>query len=105
MTSSLWYDPTMSSRRPGFGDVETQLRPARPGYEATALRRRLEIRWTDADGAHAATIDGKKTVGSAPAADIVVADPAVSRIHAEFEVRDDGVWLRDLGSRNGTFIE
>jgi two-component system, NtrC family, response regulator GlrR len=35
----------------------------------------------------------------------VVSDPAVSRIHAELDPRPDGLWLRDLGSRNGTFIE
>lgn len=32
-------------------------------------------------------------------------DRLVSRLHAQFELRDDGVWVRDLGSRNGTFIE
>jgi transcriptional regulator with GAF, ATPase, and Fis domain len=44
-------------------------------------------------------------VGSAAGSGILVEDPAVSRIHAELELRDDGVWVRDLGSRNGTFIE
>jgi two-component system, NtrC family, response regulator GlrR len=36
---------------------------------------------------------------------VVVAEPTVSRVHAEFDVRDDGLWVRDLGSRNGTFVE
>lgn len=32
-------------------------------------------------------------------------DRLVSRVHAQLELRDDGAWVRDLGSRNGTFIE
>ena len=28
----------------------------------------------------------------------------VSRRHAELLVHGDGVWIRDLGSRNGTFV-
>jgi DNA-binding NtrC family response regulator len=44
-------------------------------------------------------------MGSAQGVDVVIADPAVSRLHLELEARDDGVWARDLGSRNGTFIE
>ena len=47
---------------------------------------------------------GRVIVGSASAADLVIADTMVSRIHAELEPRPDGVWVRDLGSRNGTFI-
>lgn len=31
-------------------------------------------------------------------------DRAVSRLHAEISPRDDGLWVRDLGSRNGTFV-
>jgi transcriptional regulator with GAF, ATPase, and Fis domain len=44
-------------------------------------------------------------VGSATRADIVVADVTVSRLHAELEPRGDGLWVRDLESRNGTFVD
>jgi transcriptional regulator with GAF, ATPase, and Fis domain len=44
-------------------------------------------------------------IGSASDSGIVVSDAAVSRIHAELDAREDGLWLRDLGSRNGTFID
>jgi len=43
-------------------------------------------------------------VGSAPGCDLVLADRSVSRIHAELVPRSDGLWVRDLGSRNGTFV-
>ena len=32
-------------------------------------------------------------------------DPEVSREHAALECRDERVFLRDLGSRNGTFVD
>jgi DNA-binding NtrC family response regulator len=35
---------------------------------------------------------------------MVLMDRAVSRLHAEIAPRDDGLWVRDLGSRNGTFV-
>ena len=34
----------------------------------------------------------------------VLADPNVSGHHAVIERSDDGVWVRDLGSTNGTFV-
>jgi len=43
-------------------------------------------------------------VGSAAKADLVIDDGTVSRLHAELDPRHDGVWVRDLGSLNGTFV-
>ncbi len=37
-------------------------------------------------------------------ADVVVPRPGLSRRHARFELLDDGVWLEDLGSTNGTRV-
>jgi transcriptional regulator with AAA-type ATPase domain len=42
-------------------------------------------------------------VGARRGADIVVADETVSRAHVEFSLTREGVAVRDLGSRNGTF--
>jgi pSer/pThr/pTyr-binding forkhead associated (FHA) protein len=51
-------------------------------------------------------LEGERaTVGRADTNDLVIADERVSRLHAEFE-RVAGEWLvRDLGSRNGTFVD
>jgi DNA-binding NtrC family response regulator len=43
-------------------------------------------------------------VGSDPTCGLVIDDPHVSRRHAEISRGERGVVLRDLGSRNGTFI-
>ena len=44
------------------------------------------------------------TIGRDPGNDLVLDSPIVSRRHAELELRDDAVWLRDLGSANGTAV-
>ncbi len=69
------------------------------------LRQRPEVHFSDAAGTHSVFLTRRASVGSAPGMDIVVADRTVSRIHAELDPRTDGVWVRDLGSRNGTFVE
>ncbi len=45
------------------------------------------------------------TVGSAPGADVTLPAKGVSRLHARIEPGADGVWLVDLGSTNGTFVD
>jgi adenylate cyclase len=44
------------------------------------------------------------SVGRGVACDLPVQDPTVSRQHAELEVVEGGVRIRDLGSTNGTFV-
>jgi DNA-binding NtrC family response regulator len=43
-------------------------------------------------------------VGSSSAADVLVSDPTVSGRHCALSIRDGGVVIEDLGSRNGTFV-
>lgn len=44
-------------------------------------------------------------VGRAPGCELVLADDAVSSRHAELWADGDGVWVRDLGSRNGVIVD
>ncbi len=44
------------------------------------------------------------TFGRSPEADISIPDPKVSRIHAEIKPWDGDYVLKDLRSRNGTFV-
>jgi two-component system, NtrC family, response regulator GlrR len=50
------------------------------------------------------TVERRFVVGSALHCDLIIADPTVSRVHAEIEPRDDGLFVHDLNSRNGTFV-
>lgn len=48
--------------------------------------------------------DESYIAGRSPEADIVLADDTVSRKHVRFYKARDLVWVRDLGSRNGTVV-
>jgi phosphoserine phosphatase RsbU/P len=48
--------------------------------------------------------DGTHRIGRVPPNDVLVADKTVSREHAEIVVDGDSARVRDLGSRNGTWI-
>ncbi len=72
--------------------------------EPPVMRERPCIAWQDASGPHTRVVDQLLVVGSALQADVVIEEPTVSRLHAELEPRADGLWVRDLGSRNGTFV-
>lgn len=43
-------------------------------------------------------------LGQNPECDIVVSDPKVSRQHCEIRLTEQGVFVQDLNSRNGTYI-
>lgn len=50
-------------------------------------------------------LDGSSTIaGRSSEADLVLADDAVSRKHVRFFAKRGRIWLRDLGSRNGTQV-
>ena len=48
---------------------------------------------------------GSTRVGRAVEATVRIADPDVSRVHAELSVATDGVWVADLGSTNGSTVD
>src|SRR5215831_16643061 len=46
---------------------------------------------------------GTCRIGAAPGLEVIVDEPTVSRAHAELTLVPEGVNVRDLGSRNGTY--
>jgi two-component system, NtrC family, response regulator GlrR len=83
---------------------ETHGLPESVRYAPRAVRSSARLSWRDAAGEHTVTLKERISVGSADRAGIVVVDRTVSRLHAELEPRSEGVWVRDLGSKNGTSI-
>jgi two-component system response regulator GlrR len=88
----------------GF-DEATLLGNTAVRYEEVLLRQQAHLTWTDAGGPRNAVVANRMVVGSADGVDLVVKEPTVSRLHAELDPRPSGLWVRDLGSRNGSFIE
>jgi pSer/pThr/pTyr-binding forkhead associated (FHA) protein len=65
----------------------------------------MRFRVTDAAGAREVLIRGDSAVlGRQPDCDIPLDDPGVSREHAELSCEGTAWWVKDLGSRNGTFV-
>jgi transcriptional regulator with GAF, ATPase, and Fis domain len=77
----------------------------RPALSTFAVRQKPIATWTDGSGAHREVITSRMLLGSSPHVQLRVHDVAVSRLHAELELRDGHVWLRDLGSTNGTWVD
>ena len=88
-----------------FSDPPPEETRLSPMVLADTYRSQPRVSWTDAAGAHDQIIDGRVLVGSSPDSGLVIQDPTVSRIHAELEAKFDGLWVRDLGSRNGTSVD
>ena len=71
---------------------------------APEMQARLTIHQPDG-GTREVTLTTKPLIiGKAPECDIVLADGAISRRHAEIERRADKVFIRDLKSLNGTIV-
>ncbi len=84
-------------------DRLTDLMPEAPAPILTRLGAQLLI--GEGSQRRSVVIEGRTLVGSSPEAAVTLSDPTVSRLHCVLEPRDDGVWVVDLGSRNGTCID
>lgn len=73
-------------------------------YRQAVMGEYLEIR--KPDGIELRALEGDRvTLGKAPAADVCMPwDGTLSRLHAVLERLGPGWSLRDVGSRNGTFV-
>jgi serine phosphatase RsbU (regulator of sigma subunit)/pSer/pThr/pTyr-binding forkhead associated (FHA) protein len=66
---------------------------------------RLIVKSTTAQGDSVAEINRQRlTIGRSARNDLCLEDPFASRLHAEVRQRDDGIWVSDLGSANGTYL-
>ncbi len=85
----------LDAGRRAWHSLLTSMRAAAGFGVAAKLPMLLVLDRTDAD---------RLLIGRHPACDVVVADPSVSRRHAQLTFRD-GVWVvQDLASTNGTAV-
>lgn len=50
------------------------------------------------------SIDRPMVIGRDPSADLVLQGGHISRKHAALSVRDNALWIKDLNSSNGTYV-
>jgi transcriptional regulator with GAF, ATPase, and Fis domain len=85
-------------RASGMTDDETL-----PLQSVLSVPLPVVVRVVGSSASHVLRPGATCTVGSADGADLVIASPTVSRAHAELTLVPEGVRVRDVGSRNGTF--
>jgi transcriptional regulator with AAA-type ATPase domain len=81
-----------------------------PRTQLVAREAEPVVRWTlllgrAAEGRRVTIAEGPFEVGGARENDWVLADPTVSQRHCRFEPSQGRLWVRDLGSTNGTFVQ
>ncbi len=77
--------------------------PIMPGPRGTQ-KARLRIAAGPRAGTFFPLVLGATLVGRIDSAHLVLEDSTVSRLHARLSLRRDGVWIEDLDSREGTWI-
>jgi len=100
-------------RAEGDGVAPADLRASEPEPRSSQtveiVARRARRPWVieiqdEGDARRILLADGEVVVGAAPPADVRLRDATVSARHCVLEPRDAGVAVRDLGSRNGTYV-
>jgi hypothetical protein len=77
------------------GRIETESEPPKPASPSY---------WVVCEGREIALNSGANVVGRDDEAEVRIDRATVSRRHARIQVSPDGVWLEDLGSKNGTLL-
>src|SRR5882672_3329374 len=92
-----WYRRLMPEEESGLETLTDRAAPASP-----AVRR---LRLLDATGQVVGDLARpRSSIGQQPANDLVLADKTVSRFHCEILLDDGTARIRDLESRNGTWV-
>ncbi len=94
----------LEMRTPAAAPVAVAAPPARP-TRASRARLRLRVLEPPERKGEVYDLGDELTVGRASGCSIVLADDTfVSQVHARLSAHDGDVFVEDLGSRNGTFV-
>ncbi|MFZ5470700.1 MAG: sigma 54-interacting transcriptional regulator, partial [Myxococcota bacterium] len=89
-----------------YDDPEVTESVAAPKPSRVELREwTVEVEAGPDQGRKVTTLGSLIRIGSDPTNDLVLTDSTVSRRHLEIERTPGGLLLRDVGSRNGTFVD
>jgi two-component system response regulator GlrR len=91
----------VAGRKDDFDDLRTDLMPSKRASER--LGTLVRVIGAPAKPTEAPLAAKPLRIGSGEGNDLIIPDRTVSRQHAELSLTNEGVLLRDVGSRNGTF--
>jgi transcriptional regulator with GAF, ATPase, and Fis domain len=86
-------------------DDEPRVTAPDPRPKLVVRKLRLVVVAGPDKGAQLVSAGQRVLIGTQPPADLVLADPKVSRLHCEIAIGDGRVVIRDEGSLNGTTVE
>jgi|JI81AbrownRNA_FD_contig_31_3024765_length_994_multi_4_in_0_out_0_1 pSer/pThr/pTyr-binding forkhead associated (FHA) protein len=89
-------DPTKAPPEPTAAPIKREIPKPAPLWQVKAMTGVISGRMFP--------IEGTNVIGRDPHCDIVVGGAHVSRRHAEFSIRNNVLWVKDLGSSNGSFV-
>src|SRR5262249_17390155 len=97
-------DSLPSAARPELDGLHTSTFDAGPLLIVPTRARLVVVSGPDA-GKELLLERGTHYVGKSPPCSLILTDPRVSRKHLELEVLQRGVRVRDLDSKNGSYVE
>lgn len=99
------YSPTVSAPLPSAAPAPLPA-PAAPalGGDAGGPGQLVVLAGAELDLGRVYSLPAEVSVGRSPGCGVSLADDFVSQVHARLFRRDGAVWVEDLGSTNGTFV-
>jgi pSer/pThr/pTyr-binding forkhead associated (FHA) protein len=97
-------DAPGEAEQPAEGQITGMIRSLDAPGDSPATRVFLRILDGPAAGETFEVGRTRATMGRSPENQILMNDEKLSRRHAGIEFKDEGFWLSDLGSSNGTFV-
>jgi pSer/pThr/pTyr-binding forkhead associated (FHA) protein len=79
-------------------------RPAAPADDTLEMLSAVELQIEEPSGTRTVRVPVPVTIGRGPPANVVLSDTRVSRLHARIDVAGGELCVRDLESRNGTWL-
>jgi hypothetical protein len=103
---AVWVEVRPSSRARNAQAALSDVRPAQAPTSRTSRKSKLVLRVAEPEAERGRVYDlpEEVTVGRAPGCGVRVDDSYTSSIHARMYRRDGTVWVEDLGSTNGTWL-
>lgn len=97
--------PVQAPEPDGTERPAEERQPSRPARRAARAELRLRVVDPAERRGQVFELERDATMGRAPDCDVaLVGDTFASKVHAHLFRQDDDLWIEDLGSTNGTFL-